>query len=835
MPVSDSKLKPSQLYKECRLEELEFKTTDDFEDVPESTNIIGQPRAEQALHFGIGIQREGYNIFALGEQGAGKHTFIRELLNRRAKQENTPEDICYVNNFEKRHAPRLLALKAGKGKMLAEDMKRLVEDVRNAMRAALENEEYQNRAQSIFEDLREKQKRAFEELRSKANEKDLAPIPTPSGMAFAPTKNEGKETLAPDEYEKLSDDEKKRIEEKIEEMQKEAQRIAQNMPQWQREISEKQKAFNREVTEFAIDPLIDELKEKYASNDAVREYLQTVRDDLIENVRALLPGMQPQEAQQHMQQAGQFPGAFGVADDPAEQVERRYRVNVLVDHGKSEGAPVVYETNPTYQNLFGRVEHQARMGALITDFNMIRPGALHRANGGYLVLDALKVLSDPFAWEGLKRSLRSGKLKIESIGQMYSLISTVSLEPQALPIKVKVVLIGTPLIYYLLRQYDPDFDHLFKVQADFAGQMDRNRKNMHEFVRLIAFAVRKERLLPFTKDAVARVIERGSRIVEDSRKISLHMEGVANLLKEADYWAREEGNSTVDAGHVQKAVDSWIFRSDRIRERMQEQIERDIVLIDTDGVRVGQINGLSVISLGDFSFGRPSRITARIRLGKGDVVDIEREVAMGGPIHSKGVLILSGFLGGRYALDNPLSLSASLVFEQSYGGIEGDSASSAELYALLSAIADVPINQSLAVTGSVNQYGQVQPIGGVNEKIEGFFDVCRAKQNGNGLNGKQGVLIPASNVQHLMLRKDIVEAVEAGKFHIYAVETIDQGIEILTGMAAGEPDETGAYPEEGFNGKVQRRLKEFAEKRRKFVQEDKEAPGFKQEDPVSRH
>ncbi len=835
MPESDSKLKPSQLYRECRLEELEFKTTDDFEDIPESTNIIGQPRAEQALHFGIGIQREGYNIFALGEQGAGKHTFVREALERRAKQEQPPDDICYVNNFEKRHAPRLLTLKAGKGKTLAEDMKRLVEEARNAMRSALENEEYQNRAQSIMEDLREKQKRLFEELRSKAHERELAPIPTPSGMAFAPTKNGGKETLTPDEYEQLSEEDKKRIEEKIEEMQKEAQRIAQNMPQWQREIGEKQKAFNREVTEFAIDPLIDELKGKYAGNDAVEEYLQTVRDDLIENVRALLPGMQPQEPQQQMQQAGPFPGALGAAENSAEEAERRYRVNVLVDHGKSEGAPVVYETNPTYQNLFGRVEHQARMGALITDFNMIRPGALHRANGGYIILDALKVLSDPFAWEGLKRTLRSGNLKIESIGQMYSLISTVSLEPEALPIKIKVVLIGTPLVYYLLRQYDPDFEHLFKVQADFAGQMDRNRKNMHEFVRLIACAVRKEKLLPFRKEAVSRVIERGSRLAEDSRKISLHMEGVANLLRESDYWARQDGNSTVDAGHVQKAVDSWIFRSDRLRERMQEQIERDIVLIDTDGERVGQINGLSVISLGDFSFGRPSRITARIRLGKGDVVDIEREVAMGGPIHSKGVLILSGFLGGRYALDNPLSLSASLVFEQSYGGIEGDSASSAELYALLSAIADVPVKQSLAVTGSVNQYGQVQPIGGVNEKIEGFFDVCRARKNGNGLNGKQGVLIPASNVQHLMLGKDVVDAVEAGKFHVYAVETIDQGIEILTGMAAGELDETGTYPEEGFNGKVQRRLKEFAEKRKRFAQEDKEAPGFRQEDPVGRH
>ncbi|MFO8085936.1 MAG: AAA family ATPase [Desulfobacterales bacterium] len=828
MPESGSKLKPHQLYQKCRLDELEFATTDDVQDLNESARFIGQPRAEQALDFGVGIEREGYNIFALGEQGAGKHTFICDLLKRRAKKKETPEDICYVTNFEKRHMPRLLTLKAGKGKALAEDMKRLIEDIRNAMQGALENEEYQNRAQSIMEELQEKQKRAFEELRQKAREKGLEPIPTPSGMAFTATKNEGKEPLSSEEYEKLSDEEKKKIEEKVEEMQKEAQRIGQNMPQWQREIREKQKAFNREVTEFAIDPLINELREKYADHESVCDYLQAVRDDLIENVRALLPQLQQQDPQQQMHQVPHSQGGMETSSGAMNQAERRYHVNVLVDHGKSEGAPVVYEMNPTYQNLFGRVEHLAQMGALITDFTMIRAGSMHKANGGYLILDALKVLTEPFVWDGLKRTLRSGKLKIESIGQMYSMISTVSLEPEALPVKVKVVLIGIPLFYYLLRHYDPDFVPLFKVQADFALQMDKSQENLSEFVRLIAGAIHKEKLLPFKREAVARVIERGSRLIGDARKVSLHMEEVSKLLSEADYWARKNGDSTVEAGHVQKAIDAWIFRSDRYRERMQEQIERDILMIDTEGSHVGQVNGLSVFSLGDFAFGRPSRITARIRLGKGEVVDIEREVAMGGPIHSKGVLILSGFLGGRYSLENPLSLSASLVFEQSYGGVEGDSASSAELYALLSAIADVPVRQFLAVTGSVNQHGRVQPIGGVNEKIEGFFDICVAK----GLSGEQGVLIPESNVQHLMLRQDVIDAVEAGKFHVHAVKTIDQGIEILTGTTAGEPDETGAYPEDTFNGKVQRRLKEFADRRQRFA---REAPGFKEDDIASRH
>ena len=806
-----AELKPEQLYQRCHLEGLPFATTDDFDHYKPVGHVIGQPRAEHALHFGVGIQREGYNIFAFGEQGTGKFAFIRDFLERRAIGEEVPDDICYVTNFEQRHTPQLLVLKAGQGKTLAEDMKRLIGDVRNAIRAAIENEEYQNRAQSIIQELQEKQKRAFEELRKKARERNLVALPTPSGLAFVPAKEGSEEGFSKEEYDQLSEEQKRKIEENADEMQAEAQRVAKNIPQWQREVRDKEKAFNQEVTQYTIDPLINELKEKYAAYDPVLRYLQDVRNDLIENVRELFPGPQQQGPQQMIQQALQ--GGAGMSMDGENPAERRYQVNVLVDHSKQKGAPVVYEENPTYQNLFGRVEHLAQMGALITDFTMIRPGALHRANGGYLILDALKVVREPFAWEGLKRTLQSGKLKIESIGQMYSLISTVSLEPEALGVNVKVVLIGTPYVYYTLRHYDQDFGDLFKVPVDFARQMDRNQENEHEFVRLMAGMVREEKLLPFKRDAVTRIIEQGSRIVGDSRKMTLHMKSISNLLRESDYWARQNGRSTVESEHVQKAIDSWVYRSDRLRESMQEQIERDIVMIDTEGESVGQVNGLSVLSLGEFSFGRPSRITARIRLGKGEVVDIEREVAMGGPIHSKGVLILSGFLGGRYAVENPLSLSASLVFEQSYGGVEGDSASSAELYALLSAIADVPIRQSFAVTGSVNQYGRVQPIGGVNEKIEGFFDVCKAR----GITGKQGVLIPESNVQHLMLRKDVIQAVQNGNFHIHAVKTIDQGIEILTGMTAGTPDDAGIYPEDSFNGKVLLRLKTFAEKRERFA------------------
>jgi len=813
-------LQPQELYHRCDPETLAFETTDDLEAL---TEIVGQPRAEASLHFGIGIQREGYNVFALGEPGTGKQTLTRKLLDDRAADEQPPADVCYVNNFEELHKPRILVVKSGRGRELAGDMQNMIEEVRNALRAAFENEEYQNRRQSIAKEFQEKQQQAFEELQKKADEYGLAPLRTPSGLVFAPVK-EG-EVVPPDEFDKLSDEERKQLEEKASDLQAEAQKVFQKMPQWQREIREKQKELNREATGYAVGPVLEELRKKYEDNDTVIEHLQNVEKDIVENAASLLQqegegqeaqpqGQQPQPSQMRMGTPGQGP-------DMESPALRRYKVNVVVDNSQTTGAPVVFEDNPTYQNLVGRVEHLAQMGALLTDFNMIRAGALHRANGGYLILDALKILQQPFAWEGLKRALRSRQIKIESPGQMYSLISTVSLEPEPVPLRVKVVLLGIPLLYYMLRHYDPEFGELFKVGADFAYRMDRDEESQQSYSRLIATAVRKEGLRAFDRGAVARVIEHSARIVGDSRKLSMHMQRLVDLVCEADYWAGENGNGVVRSEDVQTAIDAWIFRSDRLRKAVQEQIQRDILYIDTEGEKPGQINGLSVIQLGDFSFGRPNRITARVRLGKGQVIDIEREVAMGGPIHSKGVLILAGFLGERYAVRQPLALSASLVFEQSYGGVEGDSASSAELYALLSAISGVPIRQSLAVTGSVNQHGRVQPIGGVNEKIEGFFDTCKAK----GLTGEQGVLIPEANVQHLMLRADVIEAVDQGKFNVYPVRTIDQGIEILTGMAAGEPDAEGRFPEDSINGRVYQRLSEMAQARKKFGPMEMEKKG----------
>jgi lon-related putative ATP-dependent protease len=496
---------------------------------------------------------------------------------------------------------------------------------------------------------------------------------------------------------------------------------------------------------------------------------------------------------------------------------RRYQLNVLVDNSQAKGAPIVYEDHATYQNLIGRVEHLSEMGALVTDFTLIKAGALHRANGGYLVIDALNLLAQPYAWEGLKRALRSHDVRIESLGQALSLTSTVSLEPQPVPLDIKVVLIGERLLYYLLFQYDPDFAQLFKVAADFDDQVDRNGENCQLYARMVATLAHREKLRPLDRTAVARVLEHAARLAGDAEKLSIHLRTMIDLLREADYWASAEGCPITTNQHVERAIDKEIHRADRLRERVHEEILRGTLLIDTQGSRVAQVNGLSVIDLGNFAFGHPSRVTATVRLGKGDVVDIEREVKLGGAIHSKGVLILSSFLASRYARNEPLSLSASLVFEQSYGVVEGDSASVGELCALVSALAAIPIKQSLAITGSVNQHGEVQAIGGVNEKIEGFFDVCAAR----GLTGEQGVIIPAANVKHLMLRKDVVQAAVEGAFHVYAIQTADEAISLLTGLAAGEPDGRGQYPAGSVNRLVEERLIELSRLRQKFAEPSK--------------
>ena len=797
------KLAPDALYRRCDAEQFSFATTAELDDLAE---LIGQPRAVDAVGFGIGIQQHGYNLFALGPAGTGKQAFIRHYVETHAADEAVPPDWCYVNNFADHRQPRALGLPPGMAAQLRDDMDTLIEDLGATIPAVFQSDEYTTRAEAIDQELNERQEQAFEALNKKAEAKNIMLMRTPTGFTLAPMRD-GK-PIFPKEFRELPEKERKQIEEDSNALQEELRETLHKAPQWQEESRQRFAELNREMAAGVVTHKIDSLREAYRQQENIVGYLDEVEEDIIANFRKFLPEEQRRASLFGIELPGQEEETYWL---------NRYRVNVLLTHDAGGGAPVVYESLPSYNNLIGRIEHRAQQGALLTDFTMIRAGALHRANGGYLLLDALKVLAQPFAWEALKRALESRKVEIESLGQITSLISTVSLDPESIPLNVKVILMGEPFIYYLLSYYDSEFADLFKVQVDFGHDMDRTEDSQQQYARWLATLVHRDQLLPFDRYAVARVIDHGSRLADDNEKLTIHMRSIRDLMQESDYWARKREDSTVTADDVQHAIDARIHRADRIRERIQEEIQRGTIMIDTSGSKVGEINGLSVTMLGGFSFGRPSRISARVRLGKGNVVDIEREVKMGGPIHSKGVLILSHFLGAHYALDYPLSLSASLVFEQSYGGVEGDSASSAELYALLSALAGEPIRQSLAVTGSVNQHGEIQAIGSVNEKIEGFFDLC----NSRGLSGDQGVLIPAANVKHLMLRHDVVAAVEEGRFAVYPVSTFDQGIELLTGVSAGERDQDGRFPPDSINQRVEDRLIHFSMQLKRFARTGK--------------
>lgn len=787
-------LSPQQLCWHCDPAQFNFETTEQLDDLSE---FVGQTRALDAVRFGIAIRREGYNLYVLGPPGVGKRTIVKSFLEQKSADEPRPDDWCYVNNFADPQQPRALRLPAGRGGKLVQDLGILLDDLRAAIPAALQMDEHRSRLQEVEDEVKERQSKAFQQLAEKAEQQGIQLIRTPGGFALAPLR-EG-EVLSPEEYAKLSDDEQERIQVAVEELQTELRALVEKLPQWRNEIRRKVKELNQEATRFVVGQSLAQLRNWYTDLPQVLKYLDALEANVIER-------------------ADEFQPADEETADPLGGLARRrqladaYRANLIVENSQTKGAPVVYLEHPSYVNLVGRVEHETQMGTLVTDFTLIKPGALHQANGGYLVVEAIRLLQQPFAWESLKRALYSRHIQIESLGESLSLLSTVSLEPEPIPLDVKVVLLGDRMLYYLLYQYDRDFAELFKVAADFEEEMDRTPENCQLYARLIATLVRREGQLPFDRTAVARVLEHSARVAADAEKLTTHMRTVADLLREADYWAAQDGGVRVSARHVQHAIDKQVYRSDRLREHVLEEIRRGTVLIDTSGAVVGQVNGLSVLDLGCFSFGRPSRITATARLGKGEVIDIEREVELGGAIHSKGVLILSSLLTARYAQRHPLSVSASLVFEQSYGQVDGDSASVGELCALLSALASVPINQALAVTGSVNQLGQVQPIGGVNEKIEGFFDVCRTR----GLNGQHGVLIPASNVKHLMLRQDVVAAAAAGQFQIWPIETVDQALSLLTGLPAGEPDAEGRYPAGTINHRISERLWELFQLRQRY-------------------
>lgn len=776
---------------------LGFASTAELEP---AVGLIGQERALKAIEFGVTMDSQDFNIFVLGPPASGKSTAVRSYLERKAVEPTTVYDWIYVNNFEDTNNPRAVRLPCGRSVPFEKAMVGMIDELRQTLPAVFEDDEYQGRRRQIDDGFRAGQEEALEAITERARVQNIAILRTPTGIGMAPMLD-GK-VVKPEVFAGLPEDMRKNVEAKIEDLQKELAIILENVPKSEKERRNQLRQLNEEVARGAIIESLSDVRSANADIPEIAAYLDIVAEDMVRNFALFFA--QEEEEGQPVQRS---------VDTTKDPRFRRYLVNIMVSHEIGACAhPIVEELNPNYGNLIGRIEHVAHMGSLVTDFLLMKPGALHRANGGYLLVDARKLLLSPFAWEALKRAIKAQMLRIEQPEETNGFASTQSIDPEAIPLDVKVVLFGDRQLYYSLAAGDPDFNRLFKVQADFDDSINRTDDNQQAYARLIAAIVQRHDLRHVDASGIARLIDEGSRLADDREKLSIEVGNLADLIRESDYWAGQIGLEMITNDAVGRAIEERIQRSDRLRDRAQEGIERDLVLIETEGRKVGQINGLAVLQLGDFAFGKPSRITARVRMGRGRVTDIEREANLSGALHTKGVMILWGYLAGKFAEEIPLALAASLVFEQSYGGVDGDSASSTELYALLSALSDMPIRQGLAVTGSVNQMGEVQVIGGANEKIEGFFDICKAR----GLTGEQGVLIPQGNVQHLMLRPEIVTAVENNLFNVYGVATINQGIEILTGVAAGEKGADGEFPSGTINRMVEDKLRTFAWRAKNF-------------------
>ena len=781
-------LAPEQLRRCCDPARLGFASTAELEPLPEG---LGQERAEEALHFGLGMAHPGYHVFVLGEPGTSRHTTVFRLLQDMAARGRTPPDLCYLHNFEDPRTPRLLRLPAGRGARLRADLQQLVRELTPAIDAALDADSHVDRVEALQDNHKKREEEAIAALGKAAEAEGLGLLNTAEGFVFAPMR-EG-QPMSPEDFEALSEAEHQAVEAGVETWTLKLADLLADFPGWRQELQEAIARAERQALRPVLAHLTRGLRRHYADLAEVLAFIDAIRDDVIDCV-----------AQGKL---GEEEGAEEAEPEGPKVGFQRYQVNLLVDHSETRGAPVVCEDNPGFGNLIGSIEHLSLSGGQSTHFSMIRPGALHRASGGYLVLDAGRLLTQPFAWDGLKRALRSGRIAIEPPAEAQGWSSQATLRPEPAPCQVKVVLVGERELYYLLMENDPDFSELFKVAADFEDELLRTPENEASFARLLASLVRGAGLLPFDGAATALLIEEAARHAEHAERLSLHTRYLGDLMREAEYQARraDPDVSQVGSAAIRAALAARARRADRYPRHVLESTLEGSTLISTDGERAGQANALVVVELAGERYGHPVRVTATARVGDGDVVDIERETELGGAIHSKGVLIITAFLAARYARHQPLSLAASLVFEQSYGQVEGDSASLAELCALLSALAQAPIRQSLALTGSVNQFGEVQVIGGVNEKIEGFYDLCKAR----GLTGDQGVLIPAASVPHLMLRPDVVEAAAAGRFHVWPVATVDEAMELLTGLPAGEPDARGHLPRGSLNERVAQALAEM--------------------------
>ena len=785
-------LAAAQLHTACDPEALGFQRSDELPEL-DAADLHG--RAVDAIHLGLDIAGEGFNLFVLGDAGSGRHEIVARLLDERRQEGPPPGDWCYVWNFEHASRPRLLRLPCGRGPAFRDDMQHFVEELIPAIAAVFESDEYRERIEALQDEAKQREETALRQLGDEAQQLGIALLRTPHGFAFLPMKDT-ENTLTQEEFEKLPEDRQHALGEHIKALRERMHRLVGEFPRWRRELQNRIRDAGRDALGATVTHMIEELKPRYADLPELCEHLDEVLKDIIASGESLHTSPRSDEDTETLT----FSGSISV---------QRYLVNVLVANPADGALPVVYQDHPTLQNLVGRIDHLVHMGTLVSNFTLIRAGALHRANGGFLVLDAMKLLAQPFAWEGLKRALKSGRLRIESLSELIGVAGSVQLEPEPMPLELKLILIGERVIYYLLGQYDPEFPALFRINADMESEIVRSADNTAAYARLIAALARRAALPPLSAPAMARLIDQAARIAGDAERLSTHTQPIDDRLREAAHFATASGADRIERDHVEAALEAHRRRHERIRLRHQQEILRGQWLVDTNGSHVGQVNGLAVVPLGEDSFAHPVRITATVRVGEGEIIDIEREVKLGGPIHSKGVLILSSFMAARFGWTMPLSLKASLVFEQSYGGVEGDSASLAELTALLSALSGVAVRQALAVTGSVNQFGVVQPVGGINEKIEGFFDICVAR----GLSGAQGVLIPRANVCHLMLRADVVEAVRSRRFSVWAVADVDEALELLTGVPAGKPDADGAMPVGSLNAKVLEGLKKLADLR----------------------
>jgi lon-related putative ATP-dependent protease len=796
-------LKPDELYECCDPKMFEFFET--TSDIKPTDGTIGQDRALKAMDFGLTLESKGFNIFLLGESGTGKMTTIKNLLKKRSAEEPVPSDWCYVYNFKDPDVPQAIAMKPGDGVELQRDMEKFIKALKEDLLKLFESKEYEKQKTRIMDEFQAKQKELFGALEDEAARRGFSIRKTVSGLLIVPVKKSG-DPLSEDEFEALPDKEKQSIEAIGKELQEKLNDVVRSVKDEEKKVKEQLEQLEREATLSAVGHYIEDLDAKYGEYEKIKAYLKEVRDDILDHIEDFKGGEEP---------AGAL--AFMKPQKP-EPTFNRYVVNLLVNNKDTEGAPCVFESNPTYLNLFGRIEHKFQYGVAVTDFTMIKPGALHRANGGYLIVDALDLLRNIFSYDALKRSIRNGEVRIEDVWEQYRLMSTATLKPEAIPLDVKVILTGNPYLYYMLYNLDEEYRELFKVKADFDSLMERNEASIRKYSEFIAAKCDEEKLLPFDRRGVAKVVEHSSRIAGERGKLSSKFSEIADIIREAAYWSAKDGKSVVSVEHVNTALEEKIYRSNRIEERLRELMADGTLIVDTEGEKVGQVNGLAVLSMGDYSFGKPSRITARTFAGKGGVVNIERETKMSGKIHEKAILIISNYLGSKYAVNKPISLSASITFEQLYEMVEGDSATCAELYALLSSLSGVSLKQSIAVTGSMDQHGDVQPIGGVNEKIEGFFDLCKLR----GLQDSHGVIIPRKNIKHLMVKSSVVDAVKEGKFRIYPIDTMEEGLEILTGKTAGELQPDGTYPEGTINQLVMKRLDEISEAMKAKKEEEKE-------------